>query len=86
MKNCNTFSDDTNLLYADKDLKSLETVVNDELKSVCDLLNAKKLAINTKKSNFVVFSQETKELIIRHVSEFRIITIMDSYFLNAKIM
>ena len=25
------FADDTNLLYADRDLKSLETVVNNEL-------------------------------------------------------
>ena len=29
------FSDDTNLLYADKDLKILETVVNNELNNVC---------------------------------------------------
>ena len=30
------FADDTNLLYADKNLHSLEAVVNNELKSVCD--------------------------------------------------
>ena len=49
------FADDTNLLYADKDLKSLESVVNTELTNVCDWLNANKLTINDKKSNFVVF-------------------------------
>ena len=30
------FADDTNLLYADKDLKSPESVVNIELQKVCD--------------------------------------------------
>ena len=30
------FADDTNLLYADKDLKSLESVINIELQKVCD--------------------------------------------------
>ena len=47
------FADDTNLLYADKDLKSLETVVNTELKNVCEWLNGNKLTININKSNFV---------------------------------
>ena len=54
------FADDTNLLYADKDLKSLENVVNTELKNVCDWLNANKLSINAKKLNFVVFRPRQK--------------------------
>lgn len=54
------FADDTNLLYADKDLKSLESVVNIELTNVCDWLNANKLTINAKKSNFVVFRPRQK--------------------------
>ena len=41
------FADDKNLLYADKDL---ETIVNTELKNVCDWLNANILTINAKKS------------------------------------
>ena len=80
------FADDTNLLYADNDLKTLETVVNNELNNVCHWLNANKLTINAKKSNFVIFRPVQKELITSGVSEFRIITIMDSHFLNAKIM
>ena len=48
------FADDTNLLYADKNLKSLEAVVNDELMKVCEWLNANKLSLNTGKSNFVI--------------------------------
>ena len=80
------FADDTNLLYADNDLKTLETVVNNELNSVCNWLNANKLTINAKKSNFVIFRPAQKELIISRVSEFRIVNIMDSCFLNVKIM
>lgn len=70
------FVGDTKLLYADKGLKSLETVVNTELKNVCDWLNANTITINVKKSNFVIFRpRQKKELIVRHASEFRIITI-----------
>ena len=49
------FADDTNLLYSNKDLKDLETVVNDELIKVGDWLDANKLSLNTSKSNFVIF-------------------------------
>ena len=55
------FADDTNLLYADKDLKTLESVINIELKKVCDWLNANKLTINVKKSNFVIFRPSQKK-------------------------
>ena len=37
------FADDTNILYANKKLKNLETVINQELIKVCDWLNANKL-------------------------------------------
>ena len=56
------FADDTNLLYADKDLKSLESAINIELQKVCDWLNANKLTINAKKSNFVIFRPSQKKL------------------------
>ncbi|KAK2556625.1 putative RNA-directed DNA polymerase from transposon X-element [Acropora cervicornis] len=49
------FADDTNLLYSNKDLKDLETVVNAELIKVGDWLDANKLSLNTSKSNFVIF-------------------------------
>ena len=41
------FADDTNLLHSDKDLKGLETVVNEELIKVVDWLDANKLSLNT---------------------------------------
>ena len=43
------------LLYANKDLKSLETVINIKLQNVCYWLSANKLTINAKKLNFVIF-------------------------------
>ena len=49
------FADDANLLNADKNLKSLEKMVNNELVRVSDWLNANKLTLNAKKSNFVIF-------------------------------
>ena len=49
------FADDTNLLYAGRNLKSLETVVNRELLGVGDWLTANKLSLNFKKTNSVIF-------------------------------
>ena len=49
------FADDTSLLYADTNLKSLEKTVNSELLKVSDWLNANKLTLNAKKSNYVIF-------------------------------
>ena len=56
------FADDTNLLYADKNLKSLEKVVNKELEHVSDWLIANKLTLNIKKSNYVLFHSHKKKL------------------------
>ena len=55
------FADDTNLLYADNDLKTLKTVIN-KLNNVCHWLNANKLTINAKKSNFVLFRPAQKRI------------------------
>jgi len=49
------FADDTNMLYADKDINSLERVVNAELSKVQEWLVANKLFLNVKKSNSVIF-------------------------------
>jgi hypothetical protein len=46
------FADDTNLLYADKSLKS---VVNSELIKVYNWLTVNKLTLNMKKSNYIIF-------------------------------
>ena len=56
------FADDTNLLYADKNLRALENKVNAELSKIYDWLIANKLSLNTKKSNFVIFQPRQKIL------------------------
>ena len=56
------FADDTNLLYADKNLKSFEKTVNNELVRVSDCLNVNKLTLNAKKSNFVIFCPHQRKM------------------------
>lgn len=56
------FADDTNLLYADKNLGSLEVTINKELTSVYNWLMANKFSFNTKKSNFVIFRPHQKRM------------------------
>ena len=43
------FADDANLLCSDKNLKSLETAVNEELINVQEWLTSNKLSLNIKK-------------------------------------
>ena len=57
------FADDTNLLYADNNLKSLEETVNNELLKVSEWLNVNKLTLNTKKSNYVIFRPYQRKLV-----------------------
>ena len=56
------FADDTNLLYADKNLRTLELVVNSGLHKVYDWLTANKLTLNIKKSNFIIFRPHQKKI------------------------
>ena len=50
------FADDTNILYANKDFKSLEQTVNAELNNLHDWLTTNKLTLNTKKIKSCNFS------------------------------
>ena len=61
------FADDTNILYADKNLNSLETVVNKELMLVCEWLNSNKLTLNLSKTNYVIFRPYQKSRVIKLV-------------------
>jgi len=56
------FADDTNLLYADKNLKSLETIINCELFKVIGWLIAIKLLLNIKKTNYIIFHPYQKRI------------------------
>ena len=55
-------TNDTNLLYADRDINSLERVVNAELSKVQEWLVTNRLTLNAKKSNFVIFHPYQKKL------------------------
>ena len=48
------FTDDTNLLYANRNMNLPETTINAELKLICEWLIANKLTLNIKKSSFVL--------------------------------
>ena len=56
------FADDTNIYYESDDLKSLEKVVNHELKSLSLWLNLNRLALNVGKTNFVIFRSSKKPM------------------------
>ena len=49
------FADDTNALYAHKDLKTLELIVNAKLHNLYNWLTSNKLSLNIMKSNVVIF-------------------------------
>ena len=57
------FADDTNILYADKQLHLLESVANTELTKVYEWLTANRLTLNIKKSNYVIFCPHQKALV-----------------------
>ena len=80
------FADDTNLLYADKNLKSLEKVVNKELEHVSDWLIANKLTLNIKKSNYVLFHSHKKSLIKLLISKSSIINLVRGFLLNQRLL
>ena len=56
------FADDTTLLFAHKNLKVLEQVINSELTKVSEWLIANKLSLNIKKSNYVIFCPKQKKV------------------------
>ena len=60
-----SFPRNPHMLYVDRNLKSLETIVNNELSNVYDWLTwltPNKLSLNIKKSNFVVLQRRQKTL------------------------
>ena len=55
-------ADVTNAVYADTNLKSLKSTVNQELCKLFDWLTANKLTLNIKKTNFVIFRPAQRKL------------------------
>ena len=56
------FADDTNIAFADKNLKTLEVTVNNEIENLNDWLTSNKLTLNAKKSNYVIFRPNQKKI------------------------
>ena len=54
------FADDTNMLFSDNNLQSLEATVNNELKNVCDWLTVNKLTLNIK-NLILLYSDHAKK-------------------------
>lgn len=60
------FAGDANVLYSHENLKSLELIVNAELNNIFNWLNSNKLALNIKKTNFVIFRPHQKKNLITY--------------------
>ena len=56
------FTDVKSLTYANDNLRTLELTVNNELEKVSEWLNANKLTLNVKKSNYVTFHPRQKRM------------------------
>ena len=56
------FADDTNIYFEAKDFKTLQKIMNRELRHLKKWLEANKLALNIEKTNFVVFHSPGKKL------------------------
>ena len=54
------FADDTSIIYANSDLRILESTVNLQLAKVSEWLKANKVTINIKKSDYVIFRPRQK--------------------------
>jgi hypothetical protein len=64
LENCLThhFADDTNLLYAHKDPKTLKNVVNKDLARLFQWLCANRLSLNVAKTEFLIFKPPRRPL------------------------
>ena len=56
------FADDTNLLNINRNVKTLIRNTNKDLKSLWLWLNANKIALNTSKTEYIVFGHSSKSL------------------------
>ena len=56
------FADDADLFHANRSLTALEQIANDELTNIQNWLHTNKLALNIKKSSFLIFHPVQKKL------------------------
>ena len=56
------FADDTNLLYANKKIATIENVMNSELKHLVEWLKANRLSLNETKTDLIIFHSSSKNI------------------------
>ena len=56
------FADDTNLLCLSNSIKTLNKLVNTDLKHLINWLNANKISLNVKKTEMIIFKSNQKKL------------------------
>ena len=60
--NASHFADDMCITYANEKMKSLETVLNQDLKIMSDWLKANRLCVNVNKSKLLIFKSRQKNV------------------------
>ena len=58
--NTGHFADDTYIMFSSKKIKTIETVINHELKMVSNWMNLNKLSLNTDKTKLIIFRSKQK--------------------------
>ncbi len=56
------FADDTNILYSDTCLKTLNETLQIEMNKIANWLNVNKLSLNTTKTKYILFRSRIKNL------------------------
>ena len=54
------FADDTNIVYSNKDIESLETAANNDLQNITNWFKLNKLSLNISKTKFIIFDNKHK--------------------------
>ena len=62
------FADDTSITFSSKKLKTLETILNTDLKSISDWLKANRLSLNVDKSKLLIFRSKQRKLDLNYIS------------------
>ena len=65
---CSHFADDTCITYANRKMKSLETVLNQDLNITSDWMKANRLSLNVDKSKLIIFKSRQKKFDNNNIS------------------
>ena len=80
--NCGHFADDTSIIYNSKKAKTIETIINTELKEVIKWLRLNKLSLNAGKTELIFFHSSKHTLNYNDVyinfNEVRLCPVLDT--------